>query len=73
MKPMSNNNGSAVYDVDALQRGLVSVQENIRAIQQGLDAERDKERDYLEQLARARTLLEMHGVDENGRPNRSDD
>ena len=67
---MASNNGAAVYDVDALNRGLVSVRDNIRAIQEGLDAERDKERDYLDQLARARALLELHGVGENGRSNR---
>ena len=62
---------AAAYDLDALKRGLESIRENIRAIGEALEQEYAKEREYVALIAAARVILDLHGVDDDGRPKRS--
>ncbi len=58
---------SVIYDIDALRKGLRSVDENIRALEVALAAQREKREEYLEHITRAKAILDLHGVDEDGR------
>ncbi len=71
-KPVSNDNGTsgAVYDLDALISGLASIRANIAAFETALESERKKEREYVDLIADARAILKLHGVNDDGNPNR---
>lgn len=58
-----------VYNIDTLNRGLVTIRTNIEAIEEALAAERLKEREYERQIAAAEAILNMHGVKQDGSPN----
>ena len=58
---------SVIYDIDALRNGLKSVDKNIRALEAALAAQREKREEYLEHISRAQAILDLHGVDEDGR------
>lgn len=60
---------SEVYDVDALLNGLNSIEENIRALEEALQKEREKKAEYEAHLAKARAVLKLHKVGDDGRPN----
>ncbi len=59
---------SVIYDIAALRKGLQSVDTNIRALEVALAAEQKKREDYLGHIARAQAILDLHGVDDDGRP-----
>ncbi len=50
-----------LYDYDTLVRGREHILINIEAISTALDNEREKLKEYDVQIAKAETILEMHG------------
>jgi len=50
-----------VYNLDKLREGLVSIDTNIKAIEEALVRERDKRQEYLVHIAKAEAILELHG------------
>lgn len=55
-----------VYDLDALRRGLRSIDTNIASIEQALAAERVKKAEYEKHIAAAEVVVAMHR--RGGRP-----
>lgn len=67
---MGRDNSVVGYDIKALKRGLESINTNIAALEAGLEAERGKKQEYERHIAQAQAILDFHGVDEDGNPQR---
>ncbi len=55
-----------IYNIDALRSGLQSIDNNIKALEAALNAERKKREEYLGHIAKAQAILDLHGVTEDG-------
>lgn len=49
-----------IYDLDALKKGLVSVEANIEALKEGLENELEKQREYKKHIEGAELILKLH-------------
>jgi hypothetical protein len=61
----------SVYDLDSLRRGLISIEDNIRALEEALDLEREKKINYEREIIAAEAILNLHrrGMNSDGGPN----
>ena len=49
-----------IYDLDALKRGLITIRDNLAAIEEALTAERAKAEEYERLIIGAEAILEAH-------------
>ena len=50
-----------IYDLDALRRGLESIEANILALEAALAKEREKKAEYEKHIIGAEAILGLHG------------
>jgi hypothetical protein len=50
----------SAYDLDALRRGLVSIEDNIQALEDALVIEREKKAEYEREIIGAEAILAVH-------------
>lgn len=55
-----------VYDLDALRRSLIQIDENIKAWKEGLEEQRKKRAQYVQLIEEAEGILNLHEVGSGG-------
>ena len=58
----------SAYDLDKLIEGKFHIQENIKALEAAVEAEKQKLKEYDRHIEDARKILEQHGVGDDGQP-----
>lgn len=48
------------YDLDSLRRGLVSIEDNIKALEEALALEHEKKVEYEREIIAAEAILKLH-------------
>lgn len=55
-----------MYDLDTLNRGLQTIRDNIKSLKEAVEKEEAKEKEYLQHIAVAESILKLHGVEIDG-------